>query len=440
MDERLLSDWSGTRYGVPCGLERPSSVEEVSELLRRCGAGRQPIAVQGGRTGVSGGAAPGDRELVLSVDRLNQIEEFDRIGGAVVVGAGLILDDLQREVEAEGWSFPLDLASRGSCQIGGNVATNAGGSRVLKYGSMRSLVLGVEAVLADGSVLGPPNRLLKNNAGYSLSSLIIGSEGTLGIVTRVALRLVPLPAARRTALLALAPGVKGAVLLGQLKRALSDSLSAFEVMWPDFVAEAQALRTGDRRLPATFAGCRVVLVEVEGNDDEALAERLESALGPCFEMGTVLDAVVSTSARDAASLWLLRESVAEIQAGIRPYVGFDLGLPATEHEAYVKQAKALVDKRVPGVRSFFFAHAGDDNLHAVIGPCETPDAREAVEAALYELLPSGRSSVTAEHGIGRKRKPYLALSRAPAEIAAMRAVKQALDPHNLLNPGRVFDL
>lgn len=440
MEERYLSDWTGTRYGEPVGLERPASTWEVANLMRSCTTQSQTVVVQGGRTGVAGGAAPGEGELVLSMERLNQVEAFDRVAGVITVGAGVVLEDLQRQVEGEGWCLPLDLASRGSCQIGGNVATNAGGSRVLKYGTMRSLVLGLEAVLADGTVLGPPNVLVKNNAGYSLSSLLVGSEGTLGVVTRATLRLVPLPPARRTALLALRPATRIEVLLQRLQRGLAASLSAFEVMWPDFVDASDGLKSGARRLPASFQGRRVALVELEGRDDLELGHLFEEALGACLEDQLLDDIVLSTSSRDAADLWRLRESVGEIQAQIRPYAGFDLALPAADHDAFVAQAKASLQRALPAVRSFFFGHAGDDNLHAVVGPCPSEEERAVVESLLHDLLPPDRSSVTAEHGIGRKKKAHLPLSRSACDIQAMRAIKRALDPQNLLNRGRIFDL
>lgn len=440
METRYLTDWTGTRYGEPFGLERPSNVEELCQVVRDCYASARPLAVQGGRTGVSGGAAPGDGEVVLSLERFAQVDEFDRDAGVIVVQAGAVLEDVQKIVEADGWCLPLDLASRGTCQIGGNVATNAGGSRVIKYGTMRALVLGVEAVLADGSVLGPVNRLVKNNAGYAFSSFLVGSEGTLGVVARAALRLVPMPPVRRTALLALASHARIGALLAQLKRGFGDALSAFEIMWPDFVDAASAASDGNRPLPSSFAGRRVALVEVEGRDDEALTALLEDVLGASLESDVVDDIVLSASARDASQLWGLRESVGEIQSRIRPYVGFDLSLPASVHDDFVEQAKASLQRELPLVRSFFFGHAGDDNLHAVIGPAEAPELRAAVENTLHRLLPAGRSSVTAEHGIGRKKKAYLGLSRSPVEIEAMRAIKRTLDPRNILNPGRIFDL
>lgn len=438
IDPRYLHDWSGTRYGSPCGLACPTDTAAVAALLARCQARRQAVAVQGGRTGVSGGAAPSDGELVLSLERLDRIENFDRHAGVVVVGAGVVLQTLQEQVEAEGWCLPLDLASRGSCQIGGNIATNAGGARVVKYGSMRQSVLGVEAVLADGSVTGPPNRLVKNNAGYSLSALLVGSEGTLGVVTRAALRLVPLPAVRRTALLALPRGVALDAVLGRLRRGLREALSALEVMWPDFVAAARVARPDLRPLPSGFDGLRVLLVEAEGDDDEHLGRRLEAVVAAGVDEGLVADAVISVSSRDAATLWALRESVGEIQAGIRPYVGFDLGLACAGYDDFVDAARRRLQQVLPQQQAFFFGHAGDDNLHALIGPCHQPAEREAAEAALYDLLTPLDTSVTAEHGIGRKKRSHLARSRSLADIAAMRSLKRALDPHAILNRGRIF--
>ncbi len=440
IDERYLNDWSGTRYGTPLGIEVPKDTAAVALILRACNARAMPLAVQGGRTGVSGGAAPGEGETILSLEKLNQIDDFDRRGGVIVAGAGVLLEDLQRTVEAEGWFFPVDIGARGSCQIGGNVATNAGGSRVVKYGNVRDSVLGLEAVLADGSVLGPPNRLVKNNAGYSLASLLVGSEGTLGVVTRVAFRLIPLPPVRRTALLAVASGVSIGMLLFECRARLQEALSAFEVMWPDYVDEALRVGAAGRKLPATFAGRRAVLLEVEGSDDSALGGTLEQCLMQLVEAGMLEDVVLSSSARDASSLWAIRESVGEIQAGIRPYVGFDLGMSADAHDGFVDAAKALLEKRIPEVRSFFFGHAGDGNLHAVVGPCPTPKYRETVEHALYSLMPSMVTSVTAEHGVGRKKKRYLSRSRSADDIRAMKALKRALDPNLILNPGRVLDM
>ena len=439
IEERYLHDWSGTRYGMPVGVEVPTSTDAVSRMLKTCNEHAQAVAVQGGRTGVSGGAAPGEGETVLSLEKLDQIEDFDRRSGIIVAGAGLLLEDLQRTAEAEGWFFPVDIGARGSCQIGGNVATNAGGSRVVKYGNTRDSVLGLEVVLADGSVLGPPNRLFKNNAGYSLASLLIGSEGTLGVVTRVAFRLVPLPPVRRTALLAVAADVGVGELLFECRRRLGETLSAFEVMWPDYVDEALRLGAAGRSLPAGFSGRRAVLVEVEGADDIALGDLLEQCLMELVEAGTLMDVVVSSSSRDAISLWAIRESVGEIQAGIRPYVGFDLGMSADAHDQFVSDAKNLLSQRIPHVKSFFFGHAGDGNLHAVVGPCTESDQRDCVEEALYSLMPPMVTSVTAEHGVGRKKKRYLARSRSPDEIAAMKTLKRALDPNLILNPGRVLD-
>ena len=438
MDEKYLHDWSGTHYGTPLSVDVPQSVAEVERLVRRYHDHRQPVAIQGGRTGVSGGAAPGDGEVVLSLERLNQIEEFDLRAGLVVVGAGVILEDLQRVVEAEGWSFPLDLGSRGSCQIGGNIATNAGGSRVVKYGTTRSSVLGLEAVLGDGTVIGPPNRMLKNNAGYSLASLMVGSEGTLGIITRAALRLVPLAPMLRTAMLALAPSASIGELLHGCRRRLRDSLSAFEVMWPDYVAGAIAAGAG-RELPPAFANARVVLIEVEGTDNESLSAQLESVLGELLDSALLTDVVLSNSARDAADLWRIREAVAEIQAEIRPYVGFDLSIALSDFDEFVVRAKNALNERTPELQSFFFGHAGDSNLHAVVGPCTSAATREIVEDTIYSLLTPLSTSVSAEHGIGRKKKRYLSQSRSAAEIDAMRRLKATFDPHLILNRGRVFD-
>lgn len=440
IEPRYLHDWSGTEYGVPAALARPASVDELSAWLAGHHATATPIAVQGGRTGVSGGAAPADGEHILSMENLNQVVSFDRKAGVIVVEAGMVLQPLQELVEAEGWSFPLDLGSRGSCQIGGNAATNAGGSRVIKYGNTRNMVLGLEAVLADGSIIGPPNQLVKNNAGYSLAQLLVGSEGTLGVMTKLALRLVPRPAARLCALLAMPHGVPLDSLLHRCRQELGGALSAFEVMWPEYVQAAQAACGEGRALPGGFQGRRAVLAEVEGDCEASLAGRLEQVLARACEDGLVHDVVLSASGKDARQLWQIRESVGEIQAGIRPYAGFDLGMPARDYDRYVQQARDCLAATGLPVQAYFFGHAGDGNLHAVIGPCHTSQARQQVEAALYDLLPRYTTTVTAEHGVGRKKKAMLARARTGADIAAMAAIKRALDPANILNRGRIFDV
>ncbi len=437
IDARYLSDWTGVRYGTPAGLVVPRDAVELAHWLRDCTAARRPVAVQGGRTGVSGGAAPGDGEWVLALEQLDAIHDFDVHEGVIEVGAGAVLADVQALVEAQGWYLPLDLGARGSCQIGGNIATNAGGSRVVKYGTMRRSVLGVQAVLADGTLTGPPNRLVKNNAGYALAELIAGSEGTLGVITRATLRLVPLPRARRTALLALASDTALDAVLARCRAALADALSAFEVMWPDYVAGA--IRAGRcQDLPTTFGGHRVVLLEADGMREGHLADLLESLLESLLETGLIVDAVLPQSMREADALWAIRESVAEIQAGIRPYVGFDLGLPSGQHDAVVERARQALSTHLPDVQAYFFGHAGDGNLHALVGPCHEAACREQVEDILYGQLTPMRDSITAEHGVGRKRIRHLHRSRSAEDIAVMRRLKAALDPAGILNPGRVL--
>jgi len=440
IQEAYLSDWTGTRYGAPFRLERPGNTAQVAAILRDANRSRTPCVIQGGRTGVSGGAAPGDGETIIALERLNAIEEIDPIAGIAVVQAGVVLQTLQEEAEALGWTFPIDLGSRGSCQLGGNAATNAGGCRVVKYGNTRESVLGIEAVMANGDVIGPPNRLVKNNAGYSLSSLLIGSEGTLGVITRLALRLVPVVPVRRTMLLALSPEVDTAALLGAAKHSLRESLSAFEVMWPDFVDAATQHRSHGRRLPDSFKGLRAALLEVEGVDEQSVQALLETFIERQIEQRSIVDAIISVSSQDAASLWALRESVGEIQSTMRPYAGFDLGMPARGHDAFVAAAKALLARELPHCRSCFFGHIGDDNLHALVGPCHTDVDRHLVERLLFELLPAGQGTVTAEHGVGRKRKAYLGRSRSETDIATMKAIKSVLDPNRILNRGRIFDL
>lgn len=440
MDDRYLHDWSGTIYGTPLDLERPRSTGQIADWVEIRHRSGTPIAVQGGRTGVSGGAAPGDGEHVLSLEGMNEVLSFDRHAGVVVVQAGVVLAELQDMVEQEGWCFPLDLGSRGSCQLGGNAATNAGGSRVIKYGNVRDMVLGLEAVLADGSVIGPPNQLIKNNAGYSLTQLLIGSEGTLGVITQLALKLVPKVAVRHTALVALSVTTPLEVALERFTKGLAGQLSAFEVMWPAFVAAAFEANPEGRRWPASFSGRRVVLIETEADDFSSSLSRLEDAVGQMVEQGIVVDALIAQSGQDAKDIWAVRESIGEIQSAMRPYVGFDLGIAVNNHDHFVERASQALSALPHQPKHLFFGHAGDGNLHALVGPCKTEAERESVETAVYGLMAPYKTTVTAEHGVGRKRKHLLERSRSPADLATMRAIKKALDPKNILNPGRIFDL
>ena len=304
---------------------RPRSVEQLAAVLAACSAAHQPVVVQGGMTGLCGGATPQVEEVAVSLERLTGIEELDRESMTMTVLAGTPLQVVQEAAAEAGLCFPLDLGARGSCTIGGNIATNAGGNQVLRFGMMRNLVLGLEAVLADGTVVSSMNKMIKNNAGYDLKQLFIGSEGTLGIVTRAVLRLYPALPARTAALVAVPDFAACTTLLQTLQGRLGGSLSAFEAMWSSYfdyiIANVERLQS-----PFEIAYPLYVLIQTEGTDHAADLERLEAVLAELFEQGTVLDAAVAQSERDRAAFWQIRDGIAETKALLNPVVAFDVSV------------------------------------------------------------------------------------------------------------------
>jgi len=420
-------------------LVRPRDTAQVSAVLRLCHSRGQPIVTHGGLSGLVYGCAARPEDLIVSLEAMNRIENVDVPGRTMRVEAGVVLQKVQEEAERFDLMFPLDLGGRGSATIGGNISTNAGGMRVVRYGMMRSLVLGVEAVLADGTVLGSLNRMLKNNAGYDLKQLFIGSEGTLGIVTRADLRLVPRPRSHGTALVACPDFDAVAKLLSTVDARLGGQLSAFEVMWPEFyqvTTSPPALN-----VPVLPHGSGIyVLIESLGADPQSDTERLESALGEAMEAGLIADAAIAKSDLERRAMWAPREDVFQTRR-FGPTHNFDVSMAIGDMPAYLDILRRGLQKCVPGARLFVFGHVADGNLHIIVAVGEAHEATfEAVERCVYEPLRSIAGSISAEHGIGLERKAYLEISRSPAEIAIMRALKAALDPRGILNPGKVFDV
>ncbi|MFT4103227.1 MAG: FAD-binding oxidoreductase [Burkholderiaceae bacterium] len=418
-------------------LVRPRSTEEVSRVLRLCHAHGQSVVPQGGRTGLVHGSDARPEQLILSLERMNRIEQIDPLQRIAVVQAGVVLQTLQEAATEQDLFFPLDLGARGSATLGGNVATNAGGNRVIRYGMTRDLVLGVEAVLADGTVLSSLNRMLKNNAGYDLKQLFIGTEGSLGIVTRAVLRLLERPRSQNLALLAVDRFADVVALLKFFDRRLGGALSAFEVMWRDFY---QLVTTpparGSAPLPQSHGW--YVLVEAQGGDVGRDGALFQDVLAAALEEGLVVDAVVASSERERAALWALRDDVQQTNRHGIAYM-FDVSLPVAEMERYVGEVHAALRARWPDVHAWTFGHLGDGNLHiAVRPPGEGQQARLEVEEILYRPLAAFGGSVSAEHGIGEEKRAYLGLSRNAAEIATMHTLKRALDPKGVLNPGKVI--
>lgn len=438
---RYLQDDSGLTADAPpyCVL-RPRNTEEVAAIVRACRRDGRPLTIQGGRTGLAGGAVPDPGDVVISLELMDRIEQLDAVSGTVTVQAGKVLENLCAAVESEGWYFPMDCGARASCQIGGNIATNVGGNRVLRYGTMRELVLGLEAVLADGTVLTMMNHGLKNNTGLDLKHLFIGSEGTLGIVTRAVLRLFPKPRQRHSALVGLA-GFDQLTALLKAARGQLATLSSFEVMWREYLQAAAAVT--QRAEPFDGAHPICVLLEVEsftpddGTEDRAQAD-LNRFLETCLDGGLVLDAILPHSQDQAAQLWRLRDAIGEILTTMAPYVAFDIGIPLALLPDFIDRTQLALAARWPAAQRLLFGHLGDGNLHLSTGPY-APDDLIAVESLVYQEVERVGGSISAEHGIGRIKKPFLSHSRSAPELALMADIRRLLDPQAGLNPGRIVD-
>lgn len=436
VEARYHTDWSGTPPVAPWALVRPRSTEEVSTALRLCHAHRVPVVPQGGLTGLAGGAVPVEGGVAISLERMHAIEDINARSAVMQVQAGATLQAVQEAAVEAGLVFGVDLGARGSCQIGGNVATNAGGNGVLQHGMMREQVLGLEVVLADGTVLPMLRPMIKNNTGYDLKQFFIGAEGTLGVITRVLLRLRPMPQAKATALVAMPSFDQALAVLQRMQRRFGNSVAAFELMWDNFVQASVQWQ----HLQAPFAERHpfLALIDVDGKDEASLREAVEEALGEAMEAGDVVDAVIAQSQTQAKTLWKLREAPAELNTQMHPPINFDVSLPQSEIGKFADAIQAAFDARWPGHFTLFFGHVGDGNLHVSTDGASVRGECEAVEAELYRVVGAFQGSVSAEHGIGLHKKPFLAMSRTPAELAAMRAIKAALDPLGLMNPGKMF--
>jgi FAD/FMN-containing dehydrogenase len=350
--------------------------------------------------------------------------------------AGVPLEQVQQEAEKHGLLYPVDFGARGSAHIGATVATNAGGNGVIRYGMTRESVLGLEAVLADGTVISSMNRMIKNNAAYDLKQLFIGTEGTLGVVTRLVLRLREAPRSTQTALVACAGFADVTRLLKHVDGALGGSLSAFEVMWNEFY-RLVTTPPAKGAAPVSQDHPYYVLIEGSGGHPERDQARFEEALGEAIESGLVADAVIASSEAQRASLWALRDDVEQFFRLGMPVV-FDVSLPVTEMEGYVTEILGRLEREWPAYRRFVFGHLGDGNLHVIAAGPPSREARHGIERCVYEPLAARGGSVSAEHGIGLEKQPWLPLSRSEAELALMQRIKDALDPKGILNPGRVL--
>ena len=431
-------DWM---TGAPCqagAIVRPADTEQVAAVMRACHQVQQPVVTHGGLTGLVHGAEASPDELVISLERMTAIEEIDQVGGTLSVQAGAPLQRVQEAAKEVGLQFPLDLGARGSCTIGGNIATNAGGVRVIRYGMMRQQVLGLEAVMADGRVVSSMNHMLKNNAGFDLKQLFIGSEGTLGIVTRAVLRLQPPTPSEQTAMVACPSFEALTGLLSHMGKALGGGLGAFEVMWQNHY-RLLTETLGRHTPPIATEHPFYVIIDSLGSDAERNANQFSEALESALESELIVDAVIAQSTTQRDGLWAIREDIEGLVKGLAPVLTFDVSLPIADMQRYTDALEAQLTQRWAEAKLVVFGHLGDGNLHisVSVGSAEI-EVRREVEAMVYQPLAALGGSVSAEHGIGLEKRPWLSTCRSSAEIELMHTLKQALDPLNLLNRGKVL--
>ena len=440
-----LLDWRGRYRGDALCVVRPAGALEVAAVVRACQAAGVAIVPQGGNTGLCGAATPGEKgdSVVLSLARMNRIRAIDPANNTITVEAGCVLAAVQGAALAAGRLFPLSLAAEGSCQIGGNLSTNAGGVQVLRYGNTRDLTLGLEVVLPNGEILDSLRALRKDNTGYDLKQLFIGAEGTLGVITAAVLKLFPVPTARATAWLAL-PSPRAAVgVLAQLQAAVGPALTACELI--SDVSLGLVLKHIPGAQPPLAASPWHLLVELTGGGAaDALDEPLERFLADALERGDITDAVLARSVEQAERLWALRENISEAQKIEGFSIKHDISLPISCIPEFLEQADAALKKAFPDIRIVTFGHVGDGNLHYNQSKAAAGDneafiaAQPEVNRLVYDLVHEFDGSISAEHGIGQLKLHELPRYKSEIELATMRALKQALDPAGLMNPGKVL--
>jgi FAD/FMN-containing dehydrogenase len=437
--ERYRVDVMGKYRSAPAWLAKPGSTGEVAQVMKIAASHGLPVTVVGGQTGTCGGAVASDGGIALSLERMNRIAEIDTVSMTLTVEAGCILQAVQEAVEAEGAFLPLDLGSRGSAMIGGCIAANSGGNRVLRWGMMRDMVIGLEVVLADGTIVSSLTKMIKDNAGFAWKHLMIGSEGTLGVITRAVLRLRPAPVSEQTALVALPSFEAVTALLRSLEVGLGGQLSSFELMWSEFYEAMTEAQLPARARPMDLGQPYYALVEMLGGDREDDAARFERALMGQLEQGVISDAVIAKSGREREALWAMREDMQPGLVPLRPFTVYDVSMALQDMPDFVSKVRERVGAAWPGAKLVFYGHAGDGNLHLIVhtGPEGSADAL-AVETMVYTAVGEVRGSIAAEHGIGTSRAQFLRLSRSPEELELMARIKQALDPLGILNPGKIL--
>ena len=440
--EPHLTEWRNAVRGQTPIMLSPASTEEVSKVVRACADAAVAIVPQGGNTGMCAGAIPdaSGKQVILNLARMNNIRTVDPLDFSMIVDAGCVLANIQQAARQVDRYFPLSLGAEGSCQIGGNISTNAGGINVIRYGTTRDLVLGLEVVLADGRIWNGIKTLRKDTAGYDLKQLFIGSEGTLGIITAAALRLFPDPGNTTTTLIAIKNAGNAVPLLAKLRASLADRIEAFELMGGNTLALVER-HIPDSKIPFEEGYPWYVLIEasVEGSPDV-----LVNALAQCLDKGLLLDAVVAKSKAEAARLWRLRHSIAEAEKREGVGLKHDISVPIGRMEEFLARAEKLLREAFPESEQFVFGHVGDGNLHYNVhlqrasGESEYEQKKAGITAIVYDLVAEFGGSFSAEHGIGSLKREFLSRYKDDTDLQLMRGMKKTLDPANILNPGKVI--
>ena len=436
ISEKYSADWSGADPCKPAALLKPKSTDELSQIMALCHEYNQPVVVQGGLTGLAGGATPQVAEFAISLERMAGIEAIDPRAMTLTAHAGTPLQVLQDAAAEHNLFMPLDLGARGSCHIGGNVATNAGGTEVIRYGMTRAMVLGLEAVLADGTVINAMNKMVKNNSGYDLKHLFIGSEGTLGIVTRVVIQLQPQALSSHTALCALQDYDSVTQLLAKLKHELGAGLTGFELMWDNYFNKVLEVES-DLQNPFTEPHPFYVLVEYKDNDALSGGERFESVLFAQLEAGLLTDALIAQSHQDAEKFWQIRDGIGELFKVLGPVSNQDVSLPIADIGVFSTDLEQRLKQKYSNIGVLLFGHIGDNNLHVCAYTGREED-KIAINRDIMLMIGEYSGAITAEHGVGVIKRDFLDQSRTDSEIALMKTIKVAMDPKGILNPNRVI--
>ncbi|WP_227339691.1 FAD-binding oxidoreductase [Sphingopyxis sp. P8] len=441
-----LTDWRGKYRGAAAAMLSPADSDETAALVKICAEYGLPLVPQGGNSGMVGGATPdaSGAQLLVSMRRMNRVREIDTGAQLAVVEAGVILENFHAAALAHGLRFPLTLGGKGSATIGGLVSTNAGGTQVLRHGTMRGLVAGVEAVLPDGSLFNGLAALKKDNRGYDLRQLFCGAEGTLGIVTAATLQLVPAATARRTAWVGIASPDAALQLLRRLDAALGRALEGFEIM-PQSCIESVLRNIPQTRAPLDAKTPWHVLIELAGEDEEPLDEALRAGLEAALDAKLIDDAVVAQNERESEEFWRIRDSISEAERANGPALQHDISVPVDLMPAFIAENPHRLVAEFPGARAMSFGHLGDGNVHHHVKPPPDVDAvqwlaanGEAVSRLVYRHVLELGGSISAEHGIGQMKRDLLAELDSPARLAALRGIKAGLDPRGLFNPGKLI--